>query len=842
MAGSTNQLGIAVVGKDQLTPVMQRVEKSVEGIGRTIKRTEEHTSRLDKAFGSLGARIKTGIQMHVLNNALNMVERSIRRLIDVFPDLISRGEKWFNTVDSIVDITGMAAASASELAAVAENVGVSSDGLARMMNALGRAVKTNADEFRNYGIRIKDNKGHLLDSYQIFQNVRSRIAEMGPSLQSAALAQMAFGRASLQSADLLTLTNDEWERKARQARENGLIVGDAANAAVEAWGRAKSVMDQSITGIGTQILGAIAPTLVSLTNGITKVITGNMDNIVRFVAGAAVAISNIIGGLFGFEIDADATFGGSGATDQSKKLRDAIDEMNNANTSAGKVHKATGDAAKRSADDHRRLAQAVRDAKQALAAAKQDTPFHGNMSDADYILARQRHNAAVGQARDRLSDAQKALRDHGQAMREMTRVAGVENAKVRADFGKTYGGDGKKPPIIKGLEQTIRDAKTFGQEIADAIKDAIFGDDRSLLTPEGKVIELRSGGLVGALQKVQDALQTVYDAIGGAEGLVHWMKVGNDIFGKLMPLPQDVAAKLLEVGPKFAQAILDIGPKLADGIVTALRNALPGWLVGENPPSTETPPRTGSSSAPVGPWLAPIQYPELSNAWYWQKRLGFTGGANLGGGMGNLGGGMGGFGAGGWAGAGGNWLYQSPVALTRSVLGMTSLWQTIRDSLGDQGPLSSGLSDIQSALSGLVAALTGGGSGGDGNGGGSGNGGNGNANSLAGIKVRLKGVETVNRLQGRAIGEARALASVANTVNVVQAGNMREHERRINTQGKRIDKLWEEAIDHGWFSFGGPKLRGVRGSAGTMRLVLDAKETRRLFTRGVATTTLRPDN
>ena len=45
----------------------------------------------------------------------------------------------------------------------------------------------------------------------------------------------------------------------------------------------------AITGIGTQILGGIAPTLVALTNGITKVITANMDSIVRFISATVVA-------------------------------------------------------------------------------------------------------------------------------------------------------------------------------------------------------------------------------------------------------------------------------------------------------------------------------------------------------------------------------------------------------------------------------------------------------------------------------------------------------------------------------------------------------------------------
>ena len=66
MASSNSQLGVTLVAKDNISATMRRVEG--------------HTRGLDKAFGSLGARLKTGLQMHVLNNALGMLDRAFRRV------------------------------------------------------------------------------------------------------------------------------------------------------------------------------------------------------------------------------------------------------------------------------------------------------------------------------------------------------------------------------------------------------------------------------------------------------------------------------------------------------------------------------------------------------------------------------------------------------------------------------------------------------------------------------------------------------------------------------------------------------------------------------------------
>lgn len=525
-----------------------------ETMSRTLNSIEGSTRRLDKAFGSLRGRLRSAVEFNLVNRGMDLFWRGVNRLTSALPDLIDRGEKWFDTVDSIVDITGMAASRASELAAVAQNVGVSSDGLSRAMNQLAKSVVTNAQTFQDYGIRVKDSNGHLLDSYTLFQNVRQRIAEMGSSLQAARLAQIAFGRGSLDLSDLLTLTNKEWERQAQLARDSGLIVGDAANAAVEAWGRARSVLDQSITGIGTQILGGIAPVLEQLTSGVTKVITANMGNIVRFVSGAAVAIASIISGLLGVNIDLGKDY--VNATGKSEKasqhLRDAIDQMNNASQQGTKATKAHSSALK----EQRSLQEAIARAERDLARERARTTLFSRMSAVDAELWRQQKAARIKDAQDRLAQARKAAADHASAMTKMTGIAKAEDAKVAVDMARVYGGKGSKGTIIEGLDQTVKDAKGFGLQIADAIKDAIFGPDQTIQLGGGKPIEIRQGGLVGELQGVQKWLQDVSG----------WLSKVNDGLGGLQPLLGNAGPLALALAAfKFGGRGLPFGPTLPTG-------------------------------------------------------------------------------------------------------------------------------------------------------------------------------------------------------------------------------------------------------------------------------------
>jgi hypothetical protein len=513
------------VSNAQVTSVFTARETMV----RTLKNIESSASRLDRTFGSLRGRVRSAFEFQVVARGVQLLENAIRGAVSAIPDLISRGEQWARTVDRVVDITGMAAEQASELAAVAENVGVNSDGLGRMMNALARTVATNGDALRDYGIRVRDNNGHLLDSYTVFQNVRRRIAEMGPSLQAAALAQTAFGRAALESADLLTLTNREWARQVQLARQSGLILTQQGLAAAEEWERTQSRLQQAITGIGAQILQGVAPALIGLTNGVTRTINANMGSIVRFVAGLVNFLATLAADLMGVQLNVTTEIGNAydAAARRSDRLRDRIDEMTQANQRSTAGTRDNADAMARQRQETARLREEIGKAYRELYQTQQRTTYFGGMSNVEIELWRQRKMAEVKAAADRVKDAKKALAEHRKTMGQMEGVTAGAARRMRLDLQKTFGGGGVKGTIIEGLDQTLIDSRRFALRISDAIQDAIFGPDQQIQLGGGAPITIRSGGLIGTLQDVGRFLGEVggyisrlNELLGGQAGLV----------------------------------------------------------------------------------------------------------------------------------------------------------------------------------------------------------------------------------------------------------------------------------------------------------------------------------
>lgn len=834
MVSTSNQLGITAVGKDELTPVMKRAADSIEGVGKTLKKVEGHTNALDKAFGSLGARIKTGFQLHVLNSAMNLLERSIRSVADAIPDLIRRGSEWAKTVDELGDVTGMTAKQASTLAGVVAITGSSIDGLTVGMVQLSKNAVVASDKFKAWGIQTKDANGHLLSSYDIFQNVRRRLSELGQGAKATALGTQLMGRGFKDIADIVTLTDPVWNQLVETVTRAGLVMTTAGAQAIDQWHRYKNVLDLTITGIGNQILMGVAPALTGLTNAVTQTIQNNMTSIVNAVAFMVTTVASAIASLLGYDLGSitlpdlgsaggGGGTGGGGPTGQAK-------------------------AAKKAADGMRDMAAAMktlRDAQKALAEAKGTTIFGANMSEADRELAKQARAAAIADAQQRVSDAQKALHQHQKTMHAIAAASGMTVAQIRRQWSAGGG------PVTKGLQDTITRAQQAGKDIADAIKDAIFGSPVGLLGGGIQIpglmggspgMTVRTGGLVGALQGLQSMFQTLSGHLTNLNGLLGAngpLIVGIGALALKMGIPIPTggggggggAGQLIPwVG--ISLAFKDLRERLDARAKKALEDALAEqrsrgprapttiggmpWLFPQPQMGPYMPPSGGTTNAGQHPVTREDALQPVIR--YLMDKYGTTSLDLLPGG-GTFSGGKGGF----FLGLGGS---TDPLAALRPI---TDQWRGIADDVSDVGPLARGLADIVAAVNSVRVAL---------DGSGESKGGSGLGNTLSGLRARMTAAETVNKVQATVLKQHGANIAASALVNSIQSVRLTKDERKIKAHGQLLDSH-EARLDRLDGGGGDPKSRGVR-SGGHMTIQLDRRGTRDFLSGRSVNTSLKP--
>lgn len=386
-----------------------------------------------KLLGSAMGRLKIAAQFYISFRIFSAIYRVVNALTSAIPDLIKRGEEWAAVLNNIQDLTGMTAEQTGKLAGVARLVGADVNKLGRDIAYLGRNVIENEAHFARFGIRVRDANGDLKTSYEIFQNVRRAISEYGRGFLSTAAAQRIFSEGGRDLLELLMLTQPQWQRLTRQARQAGLIMSQAALNAAKAWERTRFHIDSVITGLGAQILGGVAPVLSALVAGITNTIQQNMASIVDFVQRVVVIIAGFIAGLFDLEIKWKAVE--RATIDHAQTVRDAaganIDYGRAADTAtaADDRHRAAIDKQtdaldrriarldrimdrRRARREYQELKRDIREARLDLQRTRSKVIFASGMSGVEAELARQAHARDIIDGEKRLAQARRRLRQH----------------------------------------------------------------------------------------------------------------------------------------------------------------------------------------------------------------------------------------------------------------------------------------------------------------------------------------------------------------------------------------------------------------------------------------------
>ena len=565
MAGTKAPVGlpITVEGGDRATVELEKISKSVKN--------------LDKNYSTLLGRIRGGLQWHLVYNGIRLIERSIHAAATAIPDLIARGQRWASVVDDISDATGMNARQSSELAAVQLMLGGSTESLGKAMVQLSRNARLHEGTLKEMGVATRDAHGRFLGIYQILQNLRDAYASTSDGATRFGRAYQVLGRGTREVTDLLSLNAGQYAMLADQAQRAGLVMNETMARNAETLRRTQGILDATITGLGTQILGGVAPVLTALVNGISQAIQSNMSNIVRFAVQVVNTIAGLIGGLFGIDFNLislagqmdvvgksganaagglsrfgkgakDAASGASAASSAIQRQIDAIDRQIKALDRQEKREDARR--------EHAKLMTDIREARAELGEIRSQSIFAAGMSDAEAELARQAQAAHVQEGIKKLRDAEDALRKwrrdqerdrlreqlqmQRDALQDQLAAQRSANASMIAAAGTTGIRMGKGltsgiKPLTKEMKdaqasllELARESLATGREWSSNIKDFLFGPEtypgrNQLGQPGGTPV--RQGGVAGVVQSIATlggflsdntfAIKTLIAAIAG---------------------------------------------------------------------------------------------------------------------------------------------------------------------------------------------------------------------------------------------------------------------------------------------------------------------------------------
>lgn len=221
--------------------------------------------------------------------------------------LVAAGKAALDTADDLSKLsqkTGISVESLSLLKPIAEQSGISLEGLAKGMQKLATAMveaaggsKEQVETFSRLGVSVKDVAGQLRPTEEVLLDLADAFAAMPDGAEKSALAVKLFGKSGVELIPFLNQGRAGIEQLKLQFKALGLeISGDTAKAA-EKFNDTLDTVKQALQGIAMKVAEAALPALQKLADALVALASHGEEimGVLRVLGEIVVAVLAVKG-------------------------------------------------------------------------------------------------------------------------------------------------------------------------------------------------------------------------------------------------------------------------------------------------------------------------------------------------------------------------------------------------------------------------------------------------------------------------------------------------------------------------------------------------------------------
>lgn len=227
--------------------------------------------------------------------------------------LIATGASAISTADELATMsarTGLSTEMLQKFAYASDMVDVSTEELASAMAKMKKQMADNPDAFDALGVSITNADGSFRDLESVFYDSLEALSMVGNETERDLAAMDLFGKSGDTLATIIDDGGASLQEYGLRAQELGLILSEDTISKLTETGdkidETKARATATITEVGAQLLENLAPTITTIIEKVSEVITwlGSLDsttlNTILVIAGVVAAISpiaSLIGGI-----------------------------------------------------------------------------------------------------------------------------------------------------------------------------------------------------------------------------------------------------------------------------------------------------------------------------------------------------------------------------------------------------------------------------------------------------------------------------------------------------------------------------------------------------------------
>lgn len=259
------KISVVINSEEYVSPAALKAADGLKQVGDAAKSANAEAGQL-----TIGGFAVAQVLSNTITNAASKAWQAMKQFAD---QCTTVGFQWGAVVNDIRDKTGVTDAVASQLAGVAQIVGLSGQEMGQALSVMSNnaakaaisindanaAGKTSNDVFTRWGITILDDNGKLLAADQIYANIAQRHREMANGVEKTAMEMDLLGRSGTKLNDLLNLSEEQVRNYSDALGAAGMIMHGDVSQAFEDTEQKGRLVDSMYQGMYVQINEALLP-------------------------------------------------------------------------------------------------------------------------------------------------------------------------------------------------------------------------------------------------------------------------------------------------------------------------------------------------------------------------------------------------------------------------------------------------------------------------------------------------------------------------------------------------------------------------------------------------------
>lgn len=207
-----------------------------------------------------------------------------------------------DNIDKMSQKLGLSAEAYQKWDYVMQISGTDIDGMAMGIKTLTNKLdsarnggKKAQEAFKALGLSMEDLEGASRE--EVFEKTIKAFQGMEDNAERASLANKMFGRSGQELIPLFNTTAEATDELMQKAQDYGMVMSDDAVKASAEFNDSLTTLGQTATGLKNRLMGEFLPSLTIVTDGLSKVFTGDMSGADAIVEGIKSVIQEITGKL-----------------------------------------------------------------------------------------------------------------------------------------------------------------------------------------------------------------------------------------------------------------------------------------------------------------------------------------------------------------------------------------------------------------------------------------------------------------------------------------------------------------------------------------------------------------